>query len=48
MKRRCERCQAMIVFELSGMVCDGETAERIWWKDCPFCGRENSFLEELK
>lgn len=30
MQRRCERCEALIVFEPSGMICDGEIAEHIF------------------
>lgn len=48
MKKRCDRCQALIVMEPSGMVCDGEVAEEIWFKQCPFCGRDNSYLKKLK
>lgn len=48
MNKRCDRCNALIRMEPSGMMCDGETAERIWYRECPFCGRENHFWEVMK
>jgi hypothetical protein len=48
MKKRCDRCNALIEMEESGMFCDGEIAERLWYRECPFCGRENHYEEELK
>ena len=47
MKVRCDRCHALIDMEESGMFCDGETAEHLYYRECPFCGRENHYQEEL-
>ena len=47
-KKRCDRCNALIEMEPSGMMFDGEIAERLWYRECPFCGRENHYEEELK
>lgn len=48
MKKRCDRCQALIKLEEAGMFCDGDIAERLYYRVCPFCGRENHYEEELK
>lgn len=50
MKQRCKRCQALIEMEQSGMMfhADLEEAFRLWYRECPFCGKENHYEEEMK
>ena len=48
MRLRCDRCDALIEMEESGMMFDGEHAYRLWYRDCPFCGRGMKHEEELR